>query len=347
MKALVYLGDEKIELMDIEYPKIENSHDAIVKVELSSICKSDLHIIHGKVPRAKNSIALGHEFTGEIISIGKDVKKIKEHDRVTGNCITFCGECYYCKNGFINNCEKGGWELGCTINGAQAEYVRVPFADNCLNKIQDSVTYEKALFVGDILSSGYFGASLSEIKECFTVAVIGAGPVGICSMICAKLLKASKVIAIDIKEERLSLVKEKAIADITINPNKEDYEKVISDLTKGKLADAVIEAAGGENTFEMAWKIARANSIVSLIAMYEKPQIFPLNEMYGKNLIFKTGGVDAIHSDLLLKFIEEGKIDTEFLITKKMPLNDIVKGYEIFEQDAPSCMKIAITPYIN
>lgn len=190
MKALVYNKEfkNKIEFTERKDPVIKSSSDAIVKVILSSICTSDLHIINGFVPRANNDIVLGHEFVGEVVDIGSDVKKIKIGDRVAANCITFCGECYFCKKGFINNCQKGGWELGCKIDGCQAEYVRVPYADMGLSKLPDNVTYENALFVGDILSSGYFGTQMCEIKNGDTVAVIGAGPVGLCSMMCAKYL---------------------------------------------------------------------------------------------------------------------------------------------------------------
>lgn len=343
MKGLVYLGNKKIKLKEIENPKIENDKDVIVKVTLSSICTSDFHIINGAVPRAKENIVLGHEFVGEIIETGSEVKKLKKGDRVSGNCITFCGECYYCKNGFINNCEKGGWEIGCRINGCQAEYIRVPYADMSLNILPENVTYDNALFVGDILASGYFGAELCEIKYNDTVTVIGSGPVGLCAMMSAKVFGAKKIIAIDINEDRLNIAKENKLADFFINPNKvKNIEEYIKDINNGRLSDSTIEAAGGENTFELAWKIARANSVVALVAMYEKPQILPLNIMYGKNLIFKTGGVDAVHSDRILKLISESKLNTDFLITHRVKLDDILKGYEIFDKKYDNCIKVAV-----
>lgn len=343
MKGLVYLGNRKTELKEIDFPKIINSKDAIVKVTLSSICTSDLHIINGAVPRAKENIVLGHEFVGEVIEIGSDVHKLKIGDRVSANCITFCGECYYCKNGFINNCEKGGWEIGCRINGCQAEYVRVPYADMSLNLLPENVSYLRALFVGDILASGYFGAELCEVKNNDTVAVIGSGPVGLCSMISARILGAKKIIAMDINEERLNIAKQNNLADYFINPNKVDnIEECIKDINNGRLADGTIEAAGGDNTFDLAWRIARANSVVALVAMYERPQLLPLNIMYGKNLIFKTGGVDAVHSDEILKLISEDKINTDFLITHRVKLDNILKGYEIFENKHDHCVKVAV-----
>lgn len=343
MKALVYKKNGKIELCEKPVPEIQDANDAIVKVTLSTICTSDLHIIHGAVPLAKEGVTLGHEFVGEITQTGKNVKNLKIGDRVSANCITFCGECGFCKRGFINNCINGGWEIGCKIDGCQAEYVRVPFANTGLTKLPDNVSDENALFVGDILSSGYFGAELCEIKNGDIVAIIGAGPVGLCSMMCAKLLGASKVIAIDIDDKRLEIAQSQTLADYFLNPETTDIEKAVKEITKNNGADGVIEAAGGENTFELSWKIARPNSVVAVVAMYEKPQILPLPRMYGKNLIFKTGGVDAIHCEKLVKYISEGKISTDFLISKKMPLNNIIEAYKLFEEKSSGCLKIAIT----
>lgn len=340
MKALI-CENGKIQMVERPMPVIKNAKDAIIKVTLSSICTSDLHIIHGFVPLAKNGVVLGHEFVGEVIEVGSDVKNFVKGDRVSVNCETFCGECEFCKKGFVNNCINGGWELGCKIDGCQAEYVRVPFADNGLTKLPDNVSYENALFVGDILSSGYWGAEICEINQGDTVAVIGAGPVGLCAMQCAKFMGAGKVIGIDIDEKRLELSKKLGFADFTINPNNSDVEKAIKSITNYG-ADSVIEAAGGENTFEMAYKIARPNAIVALVAMYEKNQILPLPEMYGKNLIFKTGGVDAVHCKDLVRYISEGKISTDFLITQRFAFEDIKDAYELFEKKSDNCLKIAI-----
>ena len=343
MKALVYKQKGIIELCEKPLPEIRNENDAIVKVTLSTICTSDLHIMHGAVPLAKEGVTLGHEFVGVVTAVGENVKNLKAGDRVSANCITFCGECRFCKSGFINNCIKGGWEIGCKIDGCQAEYVRVPFAQTGLTKLPDNVSDENALFVGDILSSGYFGAELCNIKQNDIIAVIGAGPVGLCSMMCAGLFGASKVIAIDIDSTRLDIAAKNKLADYTINPAHQDLQNIIEEITGGDGADGVIEAAGGENTFELAWKIARPNSVVALVAMYEKAQTLPLPDMYGKNLIFKTGGVDATHCEELVKYISEGKISTDILISKKMAFDDILKAYKMFEDKTDNCLKIAIT----
>lgn len=343
MKALVYKQKGIIELCEKPLPEIQNENDAIVKVTLSTICTSDLHIMHGAVTLAKEGVTLGHEFVGVVTDLGKNVKNLKVGDRVSANCITFCGECRFCKRGFINNCIKGGWEIGCKIDGCQAEYVRVPFAQTGLTKLPDNVSDENALFVGDILSSGYFGAELCNIKQNDIIAVIGAGPVGLCSMMCSRLLGASRVIAIDIDNTRLDIAVKNKLADYTINPAHQNLQNIIEEITGGDGADGVIEAAGGENTFELAWKIARPNSVVALVAMYENAQKLPLPDMYGKNLIFKTGGVDATHCEELVKYISEGKISTDILISKKMAFDDILKAYKMFEEKTDNCLKIAIT----
>ena len=342
MKAFKYIGKENYELTTEEIPKIKTENDVIVKITIASICTSDIHIIKGKVPRAKEGIILGHEGVGIVTEIGKNIKKLKINDHVTINCITFCGECYYCKKGYINNCEKGGWEIGCRINGTLSEYVRIPYGDYSLNKIPNNIKDIDALLVGDVLSSGYFGCDLCNVKENDIVAIIGAGPVGICSMLCCKMRNA-KIISIDIKDECLEFAKKNNYADYYFNPNKCDIVKCVLDVSNGRGADCVIEDAGGENTFEMAWKIARANAIVALVGMYEKDQIFPLPQMYGKNLVFKTGGVDAVHCDELLNMIQENKISTNQLITHTMPLSKCKDAFELFRNKNEFCIKIGIT----
>ncbi len=345
MKALVCHAGGKIELMDRPVPKIQAPTDAIVQVTLSTICTSDLHIIHGAVPRAVPETVLGHEFVGVVTQVGDAVKNLRPGDRVAANCVTFCGECWFCRHGYVNNCEHGGWELGCRIDGCQAEYVRVPYASTSLSRIPDGLSDRAALLTGDILSSGYFGAQLCNIHPGDTVAVIGAGPVGLCAMACARLFGAGKVIALDINPARLQLALEHRAADIAINPAREDAVDAVLRETGGRGADGVIEAAGGENTLQTAWQIARPNACVALVAMYEKPQLLPLERMYGKNLIFKTGGVDSAYCDVLLEHLAAGRLDTRFILTHQGPLNEIIRGYETFADKSNGCMKWVVTPY--
>lgn len=344
MKSLVWYKNGEIELIEKSKPEIKDSKDAIVRVTLSTICTSDLHITKGFVPKAIPETILGHEFVGEIVEIGEDVKNLAVGDRVSANCETFCGECWFCKRGYINNCENGGWKLGCTIDGCQAEYVRVPYADMGLTKLPKNVTDENALFVGDILSSGYFGAEMCEIKKGDTVAVIGCGPVGLCSMMCARYMGADKIIAIDVNDFRLNLALEQKLADYCLNPKICDVEKEIKSLTSGRGADGVIEVAGAKDTFELSWKIARPNGIVGIVAMYDDNQVLPLPTMYGKNLTFKTGGVDAVHCEKIVKLISENVLNTDFLITHKYKLSEILEAYKMFEQKTDGCLKIAIYP---
>lgn len=345
MKAVVYHGINDFCLEDRPMPEIIDPKDAVIKVVRSSICASDLHIIHGAVPFANKNIALGHEFVGEVVAVGKDVKNFRSGDRVAVNCIAYCGDCYFCRHGFVNNCVHGGWLLGCTIDGGQAEYARVPLADTGLTKIPDSVSYEQALFTGDILATGYNGAELAEIKPGDTIVVIGAGPTGLCTLLSAKLYSPAQLIAIDVDDSRLQLCKDKGLADVIINPTRINMEAYIKELTNGRGADAVLEVAGGTDTFQTAWKIARPNSIVVVAAMYEEPQILPLPEMFRKNLTFKPFGVDSNKCDVIMRLIETGRIDTTPLITHHAPLNNIMEGYKVFSGKLDNCIKWVITPY--
>lgn len=344
MKAVVYKGNGKIALEERPIPTIKEATDVIVKVTCSTICSSDLHIKHGTVPRAKENIILGHEFTGEIVEAGANVKKFKVGDRVSVNVETFCGECFYCKRGYVNNCVQGGWELGCRIDGGQAEYARIPFADQGLTRIPEGVTEEQALFNGDILATGYWAASIAELKPADTVAVIGAGPTGLCTLMSIKLYSPEKIILIDTNEQRLVLAKEKGLADIVINPTKEDPMEVVLNETEGRGADRVFEVAGGKDTFELSWKIARPNAIVVLVALYPEAQMLPLHLMYGKNLTFKTGGVDAASCEEIMKLVASGKIDTSCLVTHRSFLEAILEGYRVFENKEDGCIKWVVRP---
>ena len=345
MKALVYRGKERIELTDRPVPRILDPRDAIVRVTLSTICSSDLHILHGTVPRAKEGIVLGHEFVGEVVETGPEVMHFSPGDRVAVNVESFCGECFFCRRGFVNNCVKGGWELGCRIDGCQAEYVRVPFADTGMNPIPASVTDEAALFVGDVLATGYWAAKIGEIEPASSIVVLGAGPTGLTTMMSARLYSPSPVIAVDINDHRLDVARRNGLCDAALNPLRDDVESVVKALTDGRGADRVFEVAGAANTFEQAWRIARPNAIVVLVALYPGPQELPLHRMYGKNLTFKTGGVDASSCGEILKLIDAGLLDTSCMITHRAPLNDVLKGYRTFEKQEDGCIKWIITPY--
>ena len=346
MKAVVYKGDGVLALEERPVPVIQKPTDAIVKVTMVAICSSDLHIKHGAVPRAKPGTVLGHEIIGVIEETGSDVRGLKPGDRVTVNCETFCGECFFCKRGYVNNCiaPGGGWTLGCSADGGQAEYVRVPFAENCLDIIPDSVSDDQAMLVGDVLATGYWAAQITEIQPAETVVVIGAGPNGMSTAMCAKLYSPACLIMIDVSQERLEFAKAHGMADVIINPLKEDAVEIVKNLTEGRGADRVFEVAGGKNTFERAWQVARCSGVVCIVAMYEGAQTLPLHEMYGKNLTFKTGGIHASSCKEILKLVECGKLDASAMITHRVSLDNAMEGYRIFEGKEDGVLKVVIIP---
>lgn len=345
MLAYTYEENGKFVLKEKEKPTLQSEDDAIVRVTLASICSSDLHIKHGAVPRAVPGITVGHEMVGIVEETGRRVTKVKPGDRVTVNVETFCGECFFCKNGFVNNCtdQNGGWALGCRIDGGQAEYVRVPYAEQGLNKIPDSVTDEAALFVGDVLATGFWAARISEIGEEDTVVIIGGGPTGICTLLCVMLKNPEKIILCEVDPKRIAFVKEHYPDVLVVNLKETDAERFVKENSRHNGADRVLEVAGSSDTFELAWKVARPNAIVTVVALYEENQTLPLPQMYGKNLIFKTGGVDGCDCDEILKLIEQGRIDTTPLITHTFPLEEIEQAYDIFENRKDNVIKIAVS----
>ena len=266
---------------------------------------------------------------------------MKPGDRVTVNVETFCGECFFCKNGYVNNCtdENGGWALGCRIDGGQAEYVRVPFADTGLNRIPDGVTDRQALLVGDVLATGYWAARISEITEEDTVS---------------SSRRAHRNMHPALRYA------EKAAADHCLRKGPQPYPLSAGALSRGADghtgecaafvqansahggADVVLEVAGASSTFRLAWECARPNAIVTVVALYDTAQTLPLPEMYGKNLTFKTGGVDGCNCEETLRLIAEGKLNTEPLITHTYPLSRIEEAYDLFENKRDGVIKVAV-----
>ena len=305
MLAYTFVEQGRFELREKPRPELQDGRDAIVRVTLGSICTSDLHIKHGSVPRAVPGITVGHEMVGVVEEVGREVTSVKPGDRVTVNVETFCGECFFCRHGYVNNCTDphGGWALGCRIDGGQAEFVRVPYADQGLNVIPPSVTDEQALFVGDILATGFWVCERSE--------------------------------------ERLRFVREHYPGvEVTTPEGCKDF--VLRHSAHGG-ADVVLEVAGSQDSFRLAWECARPNAIVTIVALYDKPQLLPLPDMYGKNLTFKTGGVDGCDCAEILSLIEAGRIDTTPLVTHRFPLERIEEAYRIFENRLDGVIKVAVT----
>lgn len=343
MLAYTYIEHGKFELIEKPKPGLKDPCDAIVRVTLGSICTSDLHIKHGSVPRALPGTTVGHEMVGIVEQVGADVTSVRPGDRVTVNVETFCGECFFCRHGYVNNCTdaNGGWALGCRIDGGQAEYVRVPYADQGLNRIPDAVSDEQALFVGDVLATGFWAARISEITEEDTVLIIGAGPTGICTLLCVMLKRPRRIIVCETAPERIRFMQEHYPDVLVVKP--EDCREIVLRNSDHGGADVVLEVAGTDETFRLAWECARPNAIVTVVALYDRPQVLPLPDMYGKNLTFKTGGVDGCDCAEILRLIEEGKIDTTPLITHRFPLYEIEEAYRIFENKLDGVMKVAVS----
>lgn len=342
MLAYTYVERGRFELLQKPRPVLEDPRDAIVRVTLGSICTSDLHIKHGSVPRAVPGVTVGHEMVGVVEEVGSGVSAVRPGDRVAVNVETFCGSCFFCRHGYVNNCTdpNGGWALGCRIDGGQAEYVRVPYADQGLTPIPDGVSDEQALFVGDVLATGFWATRISDIGEEDTVLVLGAGPTGICTLLCAMLKRPRRIIVCERSEERARFVREH-YPEVLVTAPEACRDFVARNSDHGG-ADVVLEVAGSADSFRLAWECARPNAVVTVVALYDKPQVLPLPEMYGKNLTFKTGGVDGCDCAEILRLIAEGRIDTTPLITHRFPLADVEAAYRLFESRADGVMKVAL-----
>lgn len=342
MLAYTYVERGRFELLQKPRPVLEDPRDAIVRVTLGSICTSDLHIKHGSVPRAVPGVTVGHEMVGVVEEVGSGVSAVRPGDRVAVNVETFCGSCFFCRHGYVNNCTdpNGGWALGCRIDGGQAEYVRVPYANQGLTPIPDGVSDEQALFVGDVLATGFWATRISDIGEEDTVLVLGAGPTGICTLLCTMQKRPRRIIVCERSEERARFVREHYPEVLVTTPEAcRDFVERNSDHGG---ADVVLEVAGSADSFRLAWECARPNAVVTVVALYDEPQVLPLPEMYGKNLTFKTGGVDGCDCAEILRLIAEGRIDTTPLITHRFPLADVEAAYRLFESRADGVMKVAL-----
>lgn len=344
MLAYTYVKPGTFALLEKPKPVLLHPKDAIVRVTLSSICTSDLHIKHGSVPKAVPGITVGHEMVGVVEACGSQVTTVHPGDRVAVNVETFCGSCFFCRHGFVNNCTdpNGGWALGCRIDGGQAPFVRVPFADQGLTVIPDTVSDEQALFVGDILATGFWAARISDIQREDTVLILGAGPTGICTLLCVKLQHPKRIIVCEKDPQRRQFVREQYPDVLTVSP--EEVEVFVQNHSDHGGADVVLEVAGGNDTFRLAWTCARPNAVVTIVALYEEPQVLPLPDMYGKNLTFKTGGVDGCDCEEILRLIAQGQLDTTPLITHTFPLQQVEQAYRLFEERRDGVIKVALKP---
>lgn len=332
MKALVYHGPGNKSFEEKTKPEIVSSTDAIVKILKTTICGTDLHIMKGDVPEVTDGRILGHEGVGVIEAIGSNVTNFKKGDHVLISCITSCGKCGNCRKGMYSHCEDGGWILGHLIDGTQAEYVRIPYADTSLYHIPEGANEEALVMLSDILPTGYeCGILNGQIKPGDTVAIVGAGPIGLASLMTAKFYSPAAIIVIDIDDNRLK-VSEKFGATNTINSSRENVVEKVMSVTDNRGVDAAIEAVGIPATFELCQLIIAPGGHIANIGVHGKPVSLHLESLWAKNITITTRLVDTITTPLLLKTVMSQKLDPLPLITHRFRLDEILKAYETFGQ---------------
>ena len=331
MRALVYHGPGTKAWEEVPKPEITADTDAIVRVDATTICGTDLHILKGDVPAVTEGRILGHEAVGTVDAVGGGVKTVAVGDRVLVSCITACGTCRYCRDGHAGQClGGGGWILGHKIDGTQAEYVRVPFADTSTYLMPGGVLDEDILMLADILPTGYeVGVLNGGVRPGDVVAVVGSGPVGLSAITGARLFSPSHVVAIDLADSRLEAAKQFG-ADVTVNNLTEDPLEVIRSLTGGLGADVAIEAVGAPATFELAVQLSRPGGRIANIGVHGEPATLHLEEQWIRNITITTGLVDAYSTPTLLRLVTSGQIDAGRFITHRFALDEFDEAYDVF-----------------
>jgi len=331
MKALVYHGPGQRAWEEVPDPKIEEPTDALVRIDTSTICGTDLHILKGDVPEVKPGTILGHEAVGTVIETGSAVTTLQAGDRVLISCITSCGRCRFCKEGRYGLCTGGGgWIFGHLIDGLQAEYARVPFADTSVYKIPEELTDEDVLFLADILPTSFeVGVLNGGVEPGDTVAIVGAGPIGLAAVLTAKLFTPGRIVAIDPAQPRL----EKALelgADVAIDNSNEDAVERVMELTDGLGADVAIEAVGIPETFELCTDIVRPGGHVANVGVHGHPATLHLERLWIRDVTITTGLVDTNSTPRLLKLIAEGRLHATPFATHRFPLGETMAAYDVF-----------------
>ena len=345
MKALVYHGPGNKAWEQVPDPVVIDSTDAIVRVEATTICGTDLHILKGDLPAVTDGRILGHEAVGTVIEVGSAVRRVRVGDRVLVSCITSCGTCRYCREGHAGQClGGGGWILGNTIDGTQAERVRVPFADLSTYPIPAGVSDEAVLMLADILPTGYeVGVLNGNVRPGDVVAVVGAGPIGLAAITGARLFSPSTVIAIDLADSRLTAAKTFG-ADVTVNNSREDALEIVRSLTGGLGADVAIEAVGVPASFELATTLVRPGGHVANIGVHGKPAALHLEDLWSRNVTITTGLVDAFSTPTLLRLIGAGQLDPSRLVTHHFALDEFEAAYDVFANAAETgALKVVAT----
>jgi alcohol dehydrogenase len=344
MKALVYHGPGKKAWEEKPKPAIKEPTDAIIKILKTTICGTDLHIMKGDVPAVIDGRIIGHEGVGIVDEAGSAVSNFKKGDHVLITCITSCGKCEYCKKAMYSHCEKGGWILGNLIDGTQAEYVRIPFADNSLYHIPVNADEEALVMLSDILPTAFeCGVLNGQVKPGDTVAIAGAGPIGLAVLITAQFYTPAEIIMIDIDDNRLDVAKTFG-ATQTINSNNENaFEKIMS-ITQNKGVDVAIEAVGVPATFELCEKIIAPGGRIANVGVHGKSVSLHLETLWSKNITITTRLVDTATTSMLLKTVSSKKIDPAKLITHHFALKDIINAYDTFQNAArEKSLKVILT----
>ncbi len=345
MKAMVYHGPGNRVWEDVPKPVIIDDTDAIVRVDAVTICGTDLHILKGDVPTVTDGRILGHEAVGTVEEVGPGVKTVKPGDKVLISCITSCGACRFCREGMYGQClGGGGWILGHLIDGTQAEYVRVPFADTSTHAAPAGVPDAQLLMLADILPTGYeVGVLNGQVSPGDVVAVIGAGPIGLAAILGSRLYSPSHVIAIDMAESRLQAAKQFG-AGITINNSEVDPKQAIAELTGGLGADVAMEAVGVPATFELAASLVRPGGHVANIGVHGEPATLHLEELWIKNVTITTGLVDTFSTPTLLRLIQGGTIDPSPLVTHQFGMDEFDEAYDVFSRASETgALKVVVT----
>jgi alcohol dehydrogenase len=337
MKALVYHGPGERGWDTIDDPTIIDPTDAIVRIDTSTICGSDLHILKGDVPETLPGTVLGHEAVGTVEEVGSAVTTIAPGDRVLLSCVSACGRCRYCKEGHYGQClGGGGWIFGHTINGLQAEFARVPFADNSVYKFPQTLADEQVLFLADILPTAFeVGVLNGAIAPGDVVAIVGAGPVGLAAILTAKLFTPARIVSIDLADSRLESAL-KFGADITINNSREDPLALVMEMTDGLGVDVALEAVGVPQTFELATSLIRPGGHVANIGVHGKPAELHLETLWTRDVTITTGLVDTFSIPQLLRLITDGRLDPSLFATHHYALEDTMAAYDTFADAANS-----------
>lgn len=334
MKALVYRGPEQKEWTDVAKPLLQHPTDVIVKINKTTICGTDLHILKGDVPEVEKGRILGHEGIGVVESVGESVRHFKQGDAVIISCVTACGSCHYCKQQLYAHCEDGGWILGHLIDGTQAEYVRIPHADNSLYHIPEGVDEEALVMLSDILPTGLeIGVHNGRVKPGDTVAIIGAGPIGLSALLAAQFYSPSSIIMVDLDDHRLGKALEFGATHTINSASGQAIDQILS-LTDGAGVDVAIEAVGIPATFDICQSILKPGGVLANIGVHGKPVEFHIEKLWIKNITVTTGLVSTYSTPMLLNTVIAQKVKPEQLITHHFPLKEILQAYDVFSNAA-------------